>query len=392
MTKTDEKRDAQERGVFFRLLRRDKHSSARAGILSTAHGDIPTPIFMPVGTQATVKTLTPAELHEIGARIILSNTYHLYLRPGAEIVRGAGGLQKFSSWHAPILTDSGGFQIFSLAELNKIDVSGFTFRSHLDGSQHFLTPENVISIQRDLGSDIMMVLDECVPYPCEYRYAKKSTELTLGWARKSLQAVSNYPPVHGYAQYPFAIVQGSVYEDLRRYCALELCELDFPGYAIGGLSVGEPKEALYDLTELCAAILPPEKPRYLMGVGKPEDLVEGIERGIDMFDCIIPTRNGRNGTVFTSAGPLNIKSARYKRDPLPLDPDCACMTCQIFSRAYLRHLFNAKELLVLRLLSYHNVFFYLDLVTKARKAILGERYSTWKRDFLLRYTQNRLDQ
>jgi len=382
---------ALKQEVLFRLVRRDQGSVARAGLLHTAHGVIQTPIFMPVGTQATVKTLTPEDLCAIHAQIILNNTYHLYLRPGSEIVREAGGVQKFSNWNRPILTDSGGFQIFSLAELNKIDESGFAFRSHLDGSSHYLTPEKVVAIQRDLGSDIMMVLDECVPYPCEYRYAKKSTELTIAWARKSLQAVQQYPAVHGFSQYLFAIVQGSVYKDLRRNCCEELIRLDFPGYAIGGLSVGEPKDVLYELTALCAELLPENKPRYLMGVGKPEDILEGIERGIDMFDCIIPTRNGRNGTVFTRSGPINIKSAQYKRDFGPLDPDCNCQVCQNYTRSYLRHLYNAKELLVLRLLSYHNVHFYLQLVAQARTAILRSEYRQWKHQFLSHYSLRAAD-
>ena len=371
----------------FRLVKRDKETHARAGILTTAHGVIRTPVFMPVGTQATVKAISPAELVELRAQIILSNTYHLYLRPGPEIIRKAGGLQKFSSWHRPMLTDSGGYQVFSLADLNKITPEGFHFQSHLDGSRHFFTPEKVVEIQRDLGSDIMMVLDECAPYPCDYDYAVKSNKLTVEWAKRSQVAFQKIGPRHGYEQALFAIVQGSTYPDVRTASAKALVDLDFPGYAIGGLSVGEPKDAMYDMTALCTELLPENKPRYLMGVGKPEDLLEGIERGVDMFDCIMPTRNGRNGTAFTAHGTIVLKNARFSEDYTPLDKECDCYTCRTFSKAYLRHLFQAKEILVLNLVSYHNLHFYIRLMERARKAILDGTFKKWKNEFLNQYRQ-----
>ena len=332
----------------FKVLNKDNR--ARAAMLSTDHGDIQTPVFMPVGTQAAVKAISPQDLNDINAQIILGNTYHLFLRPGSEIVRHAGGIQKFNSWHKPILTDSGGFQIFSLNDLNKITKDGFEFRSHLDGSKHFFSPEKVIDIQRDLGSDIMMVLDECVSFPAEFNYVRKSVKLTVEWAKRSMIAYKENPPKHDFSQTVFAIVQGGVYPDLRRDCAVQLIDLDFPGYAIGGLSVGEPKEAMFEMTDIVADMLPQDKPRYLMGVGKPEDLLGGIELGVDMFDCIMPTRNGRNGQAFTSTGPLNIKNLSHRDSLAPLDPECDCYTCKTFSRSYLRHLYIAKELLILKLL------------------------------------------
>jgi queuine tRNA-ribosyltransferase len=370
---------------FFSIIKYDRKCKARAGLLRTAHGTVQTPIFMPVGTQASVKTLSPADLVAIKAQIILNNTYHLYLRPGAELVRQAGGLQKFSAWNRPILTDSGGYQVFSLSELNKITPEGFHFRSHIDGSRHFFTPEKVVEIQRDLGSNIMMVLDECAPYPCDYRYATKAHLLTLDWARRSRLAFAASSERHGFFQHQFAIVQGSVFPDLRRQSAEALVEMDFPGYAIGGLSVGEPKDAMFEMTGLVTDILPKNKPRYLMGVGKPEDLLEGIERGVDMFDCIMPTRNGRNGTAFTSGGQIVIKNAKFREQFAPLDERCDCYTCRTFTRAYLRHLFSAQEVLVLRLISLHNVNFYLRLMENARKAILQGRFLAFKREFLEHY-------
>ncbi|MBN1481060.1 tRNA guanosine(34) transglycosylase Tgt [candidate division KSB1 bacterium] len=372
----------------FRLIKKDAKTRARAALFKTAHGDVVTPVFMPVGTQGSVKAISPQDLNDIGAEIILGNTYHLYLRPGAKVVYKAGGLQKFNSWHKPILTDSGGFQIFSLNELNKITPDGFAFRSHLDGSEHFFSPETVIDIQRDLGSDIMMVLDECVSYPAEYSYVRESIRLTIDWAEKSLKSFQEIPARHGFSQTIFAIVQGSVYAECRRDCTLALRDLDFPGYAIGGLSVGEPKQAMYEMTDIVTELLPENKPRYLMGVGKPEDLLEGIQHGIDMFDCILPTRNGRNGQAFTADGPINIKNNQNKEAFEPLDKECTCMTCRHFSRAYLRHLYMAKELLVLKLLSYHNLFFYIALVKRARKAILQDRFLEFKKEFLARYTNN----
>lgn len=371
----------------FQVTKSDINSQARAGIISTAHGDIRTPVFMPVGTQATVKTLTPDELKQVRVQVILGNTYHLYLRPGPDIIASAAGLHRFTAWDRPILTDSGGYQVFSLAELNKVTENGLKFQSHLDGSHHFFTPEGVIHIQRALGADIMMVLDECVPYPCTHDYADESNKLTITWAQRSLTAFHQSQPQHGYDQAIFAIVQGSTFADLRRQGAEKLVEMDFPGYAIGGLSVGEPKSAMYDMTSVCTEILPATKPRYLMGVGKPEDLLEGIERGIDMFDCVMPTRNGRNGTLFTSTGTIVIKNALYKEDFRTPDPECSCYTCKNFSRAYLRHLFQAREMLVLRLASLHNLHFYTLLMEQARDAILKDQYLDWKKEMLNRYLE-----
>ncbi len=368
--------------MFFRVIKNDPHTNARAGILKTDHGVIRTPVFMPVGTQATVKALSPAELVKVRAQIILSNTYHLYLRPGSGLVHKAGGVQEFSAWRRPILTDSGGYQIFSLSQLNKITPDGLHFKSHLDGSSHFFTPEKVVDIQRDLGSDIMMVLDECAPYPCDYHYAVKAHKLTLDWAQRSKKAFQHSCSHFTFMQHQFAIVQGSVHANLRRESALALIDMDFPGYGIGGLSVGEPKEAMYEMTGLCCSLLPQNKPRYLMGVGKPQDLLEGIEAGVDMFDCIMPTRNGRNGTAFTGQGQIVIKNAKFKEQFEPLDANCDCYTCRTFTRAYLRHLFQAEELLVLRLISLHNVYFYIRLMEQARAAILQGRFKKWKKQYL----------
>lgn len=373
----------------FDLTFTDK-TSARAGCLETAHGKIETPIFMPVGTQGSVKAISPAELNQIQAQIILGNTYHLYLRPGHKLIEEAGGLQKFSSWPKPILTDSGGYQVFSLAELNKISSEGFKFQSHLDGSYHFFTPELVVEIQRSLGSDIMMVLDECVAYPCSHEDAIRANEITIQWARRSRDAFFNSGPLHGYDQSQFAIVQGSTYPDVRQQSARALVDLDFPGYAIGGLSVGEPKSAMYDMTGVCTEILPKGKPRYLMGVGKPEDIVTAIGLGVDMFDCVLPTRNGRNGTVFTWNGPLVVKNAVYKADFRPIDENCQCYTCQNFTRSYIRHLFQAQEILALRLATLHNLYFYLELVREARKAILRGEFLNWEQLFFSNY-QNSTD-
>jgi queuine tRNA-ribosyltransferase len=374
--------------VTFRIVRKDKNSAARAGMLSTAHGKIATPVFMPVGTQGTVKTLSPHELIQIGAKIILGNTYHLYLRPGKRLIENAGGLHRFANWNGAILTDSGGYQVFSLAALNKVSQEGLTFQSHLDGSRHFFTPESVVQIQRELGSDIMMVLDECTPYPCSYEDAIKSNELTLHWAERSKRAFEDSNSVHGYDQTLFAIVQGSIYENIRRRSAEALVDMDFPGYGIGGLSVGEPKTDMYEMTEVCTSIIPKHKPRYLMGVGKPEDLLESIALGVDMFDCVMPTRNARNGSVFTSNGPITLKNAKYREDFKPLDESCSCYTCQNFTRAYLRHLFQAEEILVLRLASYHNLYFYINLMNRARGAILKGDFLNWKRVFLSQYCES----
>jgi queuine tRNA-ribosyltransferase len=372
--------------MFFKLEHTDSQSKARAGLLSTDHGIIETPIFMPVGTQGTVKTLSPRNLHEVNAQIILGNTYHLYMRPGHHLIRKMGGLHSFISWDRAILTDSGGFQVFSLKDLRKIDEEGILFQSHLNGSYHKFTPELVLEIQQALGSDIMMVLDECTPYPADRDYAEKSNELTIKWARQAREIFARWQPLYGHRQQLFAIVQGSVYKDIREKSARALIDLDFPGYAIGGLAVGEPKETMFEMTDFCTDLLPAEKPRYLMGVGMPDDILNAIERGVDMFDCVIPTRNARNGTVFTTQGKMVLKAARFKEDPKPIDEHCTCYTCQNFSRAYLRHLYNANEILGLKLATLHNIHFYLWLVREARKAILENRFKAWKDEILVKIT------
>lgn len=370
----------------FTVKKKDPRSAARVGVLELAHGKVDTPAFMPVGTQGTVKTLSPDDLVACGAQIILSNTYHLYLRPGVELVRKAGGIQRFAAWYRPVLTDSGGYQVFSLAELRKITNEGVRFQSHLDGSYHFFTPELVVELQRALGPDIAMVLDECTPYPCDWSYAKSSMDMTARWAERSRGRWQQTEPLFGYDQALFAIVQGSTYEDLRAECCRRLVALDFSGYAIGGLSVGEPKSALYDVAGLCAQALPEEKPRYLMGVGKPEDLVRCVALGIDLFDCVIPTRNGRNGTVFAREGPLVVKNATCSEDFRPIDETCDCYACRTFSRAYIRHLFQAEEILALRLATIHNLTFYLRLMAEMRAAILEQRFESWSKDFVAQYS------
>jgi len=366
----------------------DRLSSARAGKMFTDHGEIETPIFMPVGTQATVKAVPPRDLLETGVQIFLANTYHLYLRPGDELVRQAGGLHKFSSWPRPILTDSGGYQVFSLAALRKITEQGVQFQSHLDGSYHLFTPQKVMAIEQNLGADIIMVLDECAPYPCSFEYAENSSQITLRWAKQCKEYLQLQPPVHDYRQFVFGIVQGSTYRELRRWCISELTQIGFDGYAIGGLAVGEPKLQREEITQLCTVLLPVDQPRYLMGVGKPADIVVAIAAGVDMFDCVIPTRNGRNGTVFTWEGRMIIKNASFKDDFRPIDENCACYTCRNFSRAYLRHLFQAEEILAFHLASLHNTYFYLELVKQARQAILQDCFSNWQQQFHLRYRDN----
>lgn len=366
--------------VKFSLVHTD--GNARAGVIVTEHGIVRTPAFMPVGTQGSVKSIAPRELREVGCEIILANTYHVFLRPGVDIIREAGGLHKFMSWDLPLLTDSGGYQVFSLADLKAISDDGVEFRSHVDGSLYFFTPESVIDIQRMLGSDIMMVLDECVAYPCDYDYARKAVSLTHRWAQRCVKRFRDSGPVYDHEQSLFGIVQGSVYHDLRRKSAQLLASLDFDGYAIGGLSVGEPVELMYDMTEICTEILDSQKPRYLMGVGTPQNLLESIERGVDMFDCVLPTRNGRNAMLFTRRGALTIKNAAFKSDFRPVDDECACYTCQNFTRAYLRHLFQAKEILGLQLATIHNIHFYQFLMREARQAILAQRYSIWKRQVI----------
>lgn len=358
-----------------------KDSKARAGFFETEHGIVETPIFMPVGTQGTVKAVNQSYLEkDIQAQIVLSNTYHLYLRPGTEVLEKAGGLHKFMNWQKPILTDSGGYQVFSLTELRKLKADGVEFRSHLDGSKHFFTPEKVIGIERSIGSDIMMVLDECTPYPCDYDYAVKSTKLTSDWAALNKEAFCNSTPLYGHKQFLFGIIQGSVYKDLREKSALELNKLDFDGYAIGGLAVGEPAETMYDLIDFTTDFMREDRPRYLMGVGRPENILEAIERGVDMFDCVMPTRNARNSYLFTSKGILAMRNAQYRDDFTEIDERCGCYTCRNYSRAYLRHLFIAGEILALELASIHNLHFYLDLVKEARKRIIEGNFREWKNE------------
>ncbi|MFQ5822927.1 MAG: tRNA guanosine(34) transglycosylase Tgt [bacterium] len=369
----------------FQIQKEDMASKARVGVLKTAHGKIETPVFMPVGTQGTVKTLSPDELDNVGSQIILGNTYHLYLRPGHKIIEMAGGLHKFIHWKKAILTDSGGFQIYSLAELSKVNNDGVVFQSHHDGSYHEFTPERIVEIQLSLGSDIMMVLDECPPYPCTESYAAESIKRTSNWAKRCLLKYKESEPKFGYEQVIFAIVQGSTFPELRKISAGSLIEMNFPGYAIGGLSIGEPKSVLFEIAEICTLLLPREKPRYLMGMGKPEDLVEAISLGVDMFDCVIPTRNGRKGQVFTWDGPMNVKNANYKDDFQPIDENCRCYACRNFSRAYIRHLIQADEILGLRLGSLHNLYFYHELVSKIRESIYNENFQSWKKDFKNNY-------
>lgn len=363
----------------FSVIHKDRNSKARAGYFQTDHGIVETPAFMPVGTQGTVKAVNQNLLQEeINAQILLANTYHLYLRPGTGTLEKAGGLHKFMNWNKSILTDSGGYQVYSLSALRKLKEDGVEFRSHLDGSTHFFSPEKVIQIQRSIGSDIMMVLDECTPYPCDYDYAKKSTELTSRWAVLNKEAFDKTKPLYGYGQFLFGIIQGSTYKDLREISANDLRKLDFDGYAIGGLAVGEPAEVMYDITDFTTDFMPEEKPRYLMGVGRPENILESIERGIDMFDCVMPTRNARHAVLFTSEGVLTLSNAKFKDDFEKIDPACECYTCKIYSRAYLRHLFNAGELLALELASIHNLHFYISLINEARNRILDNTFTEWK--------------
>lgn len=363
--------------ITYELLHECKQTGARRGVVHTPHGDIQTPIFMPVGTQATVKSLTPEELkEEIEAQIILSNTYHLYLRPGHDIVKEAGGLHNFMKWDRPILTDCGGFQVFSLSDLRTITEDGVEFRSHLDGSKHFFSPEKVMEIEEALGADIIMSFDECVEYPATHEYTENSMERTTRWAIRCKEAHKNTEK-----QGLFGIIQGGFYEDLREKSVKDLIDLDLPGYAIGGISVGEPKEEFLRILRHTTPLMPKDKPRYLMGVGTPEDLIENIERGVDMFDCVMPTRNARNGTLFTSFGRLNIKKAEFKEDIKPIDETCSCYTCKNFTRAYLNHLLRAGEITYFRLASIHNIYYYLDLMKQAREAILKDNWIEFKKDF-----------
>lgn len=371
LTKENIKPVAENAGFSYHLIKKDGSSKARLGKIITPHGEINTPAFMPVGTQGTVKALVPEMIEDQGAEIILSNTYHLYLRPGYELIGHLGGLHKFMNWKHPILTDSGGFQIFSLGKLRQIKDEGVSFQSHIDGSRHFISPEICIKIQETLGSDIMMCLDECIPYPSEYDYAKKSLDLTVRWAKRCKEAHKNKN------QALFGIVQGGTYNDLRRMAAEEIINIGFDGYALGGLSVGEPKEIMRKITESTTHLLPEDKPRYLMGVGTPEDIIESVAHGIDMFDCVMPTRNARNGMLFTNNGKIAIKNASYRNDDSPLDITCDCYTCQNYSRAYLRHLFVAREILAAILNTIHNVRFFIKLMEKIRDAINNNSFNTF---------------
>lgn len=361
----------------FRVTHESSTTRARLGRIQTTHGVIETPVFMPVGTQATVKTVAPHELEQLGVEIILSNTYHLYLRPGNDIVDEAGGLHKFMGWGHPILTDSGGFQVFSLGPLRTISEEGVQFRSHLDGSKHFISPEKSMEIQMDLGADIIMAFDECAPYPAERDYVQKSKDLTTRWAKRCHEAHTRTAD-----QALFGIVQGGMYKDLRRQSALELMELDFPGYGIGGLSVGEPKDIMYEVLDDLIPIMPKDKPRYLMGVGSPDCLVEGVLRGVDMFDCVWPTRLARHGMVLTRQGNMAIRNLPFARDFTPIEEDCSCYACQNFSRGYIRHLLKANEVLGIRLTTLHNIAFLTRLMKEIREAISDDRLVEYSRDFL----------
>lgn len=366
--------------IRFELIKECKQSGARLGRLHTPHGVINTPIFMPVGTQATVKAMKPEELKDMNAEIILSNTYHLYLRPGHDLVKKAGGLHQFMNWDRPILTDSGGFQVFSLGDLRKITEEGVEFRSHLDGSKHFLSPEKVMEIENALGADIIMAFDECAPHPSDRTYVKNSLERTTRWAKRCKDAHKNTEN-----QALFGIIQGGMYRDLREQSAAEIIALDFPGYAIGGLSVGEPKPLMYEVLDYTTPLMPKDKPRYLMGVGSPDDLLEGVLRGVDMFDCVLPTRIARNGTAMTSVGKVVIKNAKHIEDFTPLDPNCDCYCCKNYTKAYLRHLYKADEILSSILMSTHNLHFLIELMKQAREAIMEDRFLDFKEEFFRNY-------
>lgn len=368
--------------ITYELIKQCPHTGARAGRIHTPHGSFDTPIFMPVGTQASVKTLAPEELKEMGAGIILSNNYHLFLRPGSKLVKEAGGLHKFMNWDRAILTDSGGFQVFSLGDLRKISEEGVTFRSHIDGSKKFLSPEIATQSQMYLGADIIMAFDECVPYPADFKYTRESMELTLRWAQRCKDTMTN--PNQGL----FGIVQGGMYKDLRIECANRLVDMDFPGYAVGGLSVGEPKELMYEMLDITLEHLPQNKARYLMGVGTPDCLVEGVMRGIDMFDCVYPTRVARNGTAMTWNGRLVIKNAQYEHDFHPIDEHCNCYTCRNYSRAYIRHLVRVNEIFGLRLLTIHNLHFLIDFMRQMRQSIMEDRFPEFYRKFTANFSFN----
>jgi queuine tRNA-ribosyltransferase len=372
----------------FTLQQTDTKSSARAGVLKTDHGDIPTPIFMPVGTVGSVKAVHQRELKDdIKAKIILGNTYHLYLRPGLDILEKGGGLHKFNNWDGPILTDSGGYQVYSLSNQRKIKEEGVTFKSHIDGSKHFFTPENVMDIQRTIGADIMMAFDECTPYPCERNYAEKSMHMTHRWLKRCIERFDSTEPKYGYEQALFPIVQGSVYPELRKQSAEFIAEQNRFGNAIGGLSVGEPHEDMYEMTDLVCSILPKDRPRYLMGVGTPNNILEGIALGVDMFDCVMPTRNARHGLLYTSEGIINIKNKKWEDDFSPIDPNGHTFVDTAYNRAYLRHLIHTNELLGAQIASIHNLGFYLWLVSEARERIIDGTFTTWKNQLVKKLDQ-----
>ncbi|MEP7014059.1 MAG: tRNA guanosine(34) transglycosylase Tgt [Verrucomicrobiota bacterium] len=386
----------------FELLARDGQSKARRGRLTTGHGSIETPAFMPVGTQGTVKGVTPRELHELKAQIILGNTYHLFVRPGLEVIKHFGGLHRFMNWDGPILTDSGGYQIFSLAKLRKITEEGVHFQNHVDGAAAFISPEIAMEIQATLGSDIAMVLDECPPYPCERDYAARSAEMTARWAARCKRAVvASVSPEDSKiaagttattsSQFLFGIVQGATFDDLRKESAQAIVDVDFDGYAVGGVSVGEPQEEMMRAVESSAPFLPEDKPRYAMGLGTPPQLLEMIARGIDMFDCVLPTRLARNGTAFTATGTLNLKNAEFARDKDPIEENCACYSCREFARGYIRHLIKAEEILGLRLITLHNLHFYLDLMRKARELIENGGFDEFRKRFVSNYKTREVD-
>ncbi len=372
-----------EKEFYLEILHKDKNSGARYGILHTPHGDCEVPMFMPVGTDGAVKTLSPEEVKSLGAGFILGNTYHLSLRPGEDIVMEAGGLHNFMNWDGPILTDSGGFQVFSLASKRKISEEGVEFRNHIDGGKMFFSPEKVIEIEEKLGSDVMMVLDECIPYPAKYRYAKESTERTIRWAKRCLDFKTSEH------QYLFGIVQGGEYKDLREMCSLELSKMPFDGYAIGGTSIGEPKEVFSEMVDYALTYLPEDKPRYIMGVGSIDFILEGIEKGCDMFDCVLPTRLARHGALMTSHGRVNIRDAQYKEDFTPLDSECDCYTCTHYTKAYLRHLYTTNESFGKRLLSIHNVRFLIHLMEGARDAIKEDRFTEYKEEVTKKYNSEK---
>lgn len=372
----------------FSLIHTDSQSAARAGLLHTSRGDIPTPIFMPVGTAGSVKAVHQRELlQDIGAEIILGNTYHLYLRPGTELLQQAGGLHRFMNWNKPILTDSGGYQVYSLSDMRKINSEGVSFKSHIDGSRHFFSPEGVVDIQRQIGADIIMAFDECTPYPCDYNYARESMELTHAWLKRCINRLHETESLYGHEQALFPIVQGSTYTDLRETSAEFVAEQNMPGNAIGGLSVGESHEEMYAMTEKVCRILPSDKPRYLMGVGTPENILESIALGVDMFDCVMPTRNARNGMLFTTEGIINIRNEKWKNDFSPLDAALGGYVSTYYSKAYLRHLVISKEILGAQIASVHNLTFYLWLVKEARRQILAGTFYEWKNRMVKKVSQ-----